>query len=114
MCRNFAQELAPSISAASYSSWGMLWRAPVATTELSGQPRQEQVHGAEVAVEHVLPDGRHDDRRDDHREDVHGPVEAPEPEALRVQEQGDGDAEDEVDPDVRQRPPEVVDDESEG
>ena len=35
---NFCQPFAPSISAASYRSPGMDWRAPVATTELSGQP----------------------------------------------------------------------------
>ncbi len=37
---NFCHQLAPSISAASYRSPGMLWRAPVATTALSGQPSQ--------------------------------------------------------------------------
>src|SRR5207249_9661352 len=65
------------------------------------------VDGAVIGIEHVPPDGGHDERWHDDRKDEDGSVEPPEPQAWRVQDDRDEDADRHVEDHVGERPEEI-------
>jgi hypothetical protein len=86
---------------------------PVDLEEVGWQPEQnsdsaeEHVHGAVVGIEDAPPDGRDDDRWNDHRQDEQRAIHALEFQVCVVQEERDRHPQDDVNGDVRERPPQV-------